>query len=41
MTLDQLNTYRNDSEVLYAVPGDSAVSFSFNVKDIYQFSRYS
>ena len=41
VTLDQLNTYRNDSEVLYAVPGDSAVSFSFNVKDIYQFSRYS
>ena len=41
INIDNFNTYRSDPDILYAVPGHSEVSFSFNVKDIYQFSRYA
>ena len=41
INIDDYNNYKNDSDILYVVPGSSNVTFSFNIKDIYQFSRYS
>ena len=41
INMDEYNKYKNDPDILYAVPGSSNVSFSFNIKDIYQFSRYA
>ena len=41
INIEDYNNYKNDPDILYAVPGSSSVSFSFNIKDIYQFSRYA
>ena len=41
INIDEYNKYKTDPDIVYAVPGSSNVSFSFNIKDIYQFSRYS
>ena len=41
INMDEFNKYKSDPDIVYAVPGTSDVAFSFNIKDIYQFSRYA